>query len=134
MESTSVIGILFEVQRDVLVESIQPLVALLSGRSDAKGMIVSPVGLVVDEGVLVGGEHVSRLTVVVPSAVEKLAVAIGERLRQLLTANVHVGVEVGVSEHHSGGQPEPKGDRPNVVVTGYIVEQRFETSSDRPLP
>ena len=133
VQGASVVGVLVVVHGDVLIETRQPLVALLSGRSDSKWVIVSPVGFVVDESSLVRSGDVSGVAVVVHTAVEELSLSIGQRLGEFLASHVHIGVEVDVSEAHSGGETESKSDGPDIVVTGHIIEQTLETSSYRPL-
>ena len=107
--------------------------ALLSVWSDTKGMIISDVWLVVNECGLVRGCDVSGLSIVVSRAIEELSLAIRQRFRQLLSSEVHIRIEVDVSQTHPSGETEPKEDGPNVVVTGHIIEKTLQTSSHGPL-
>lgn len=132
MKGAGVVGILLVVHGDVLVKSRKSSVTLLSVRPNTKWVVVRPVRLVVNEGSFVGCADISALAIVVASAVVKLAVTVGQRLSELLSSHIHVRVEVDVPQTHTSCQSEAKGDGPDIVVTGDVVEERPETPSDGP--
>ncbi len=107
--------------------------ALLSGWSDTEGVIVRQVWFVVNEGGLVRSCHVSGLSIVVSRAIEELSLTVRQRLRQLLSPQVDIRIEVNMSKTHSRGETEPKEDGPDVVVTGHVIEKTLQTSSHGPL-
>lgn len=106
MEGTCVIWIFFIVHGDVLVKAGQPLVALFTIRSDSERVIVGNVWLVIYESGLVSSRQVSRLTIVVPRAIEELPVSVRQRFRKLLTPEVHIRIEINMPQTHSECEPE----------------------------
>lgn len=99
--------------------------ALLPVGPDSEGMIVSPIGFVIDEGCLVCSRHISSLAVVVATAIEELALSVRERLSELLPSNVDIGVEIDMPQTHARGESETQRDCPNVVITRDVVEETF---------
>jgi len=133
MKGTRVKRILIHIHRDVLVQTRKSLVALLSVRSDSKRMIIGPVRLVVDKSCLVSSCYITGLTVVVTPTIEELTLSIGKRFSDLLASEVHIRIEVDMSEAHSSSETESQRDGPNIIVTWDIVEKTLQASSDGPL-